>query len=966
MKKIIKKMKAIFALAFSACCLIGIAACSCNGGGEQSSLPPSTITTSPYLSEENIVLKIGESKKLTVGDGEASAWTTSNTQIATVENGVVSGVAEGIAFIRATVGTETLICVVNVTSLNNNHDILLSAETKTINVGDSIVISGTVLVEGEETEDVIAWNTSNPEVLSLEANGNNVMVSAKESGEAILTATVGASTAVCTVTVKSTYDTLGVFNGCADMASAKITQNAFTMGAEATLDDFWQNAPITLYETAYYDEYLNNTDEATDALVLFATLNADALMDMQTNTYYRYGFLVQAVQITDEAYVGYQDKTYVYYATQGNEEGAYGIFIEDMPQGYYKAWAFVEYISFNEFYLVRSKESVTVGELQCNAVAGVDDIRVKIADGSRWGYGNPVPGEMVEEQFVDENGRDITAKYAFDTANSNYAGDYKYYYSPKMQIDLRLTETMLEEYVKKGYSRFTFWVYYKTKTNIASAISYLDLDNFEGATNDDGDKEISPRITSAISAPTNNWVRVQYDAALLAKYYDVLFGWNSQYPLFRYASSEQGILYMSDITMEKTLTADLFDPNDLIAENYELSANYGVEFNAINGRSTSKAVKHSGERITDSAGVAISPDFSFSAPASNNALGYFSMGIFQKSDINKAILQEYVDKGYTWLSFYVMQEFSTTHEVFLRTLDLAAINAENSDGDEKTLGKSSFNYINPDNGNKAENMNDYMPSKNGYYTNRWIRVMYDLTELIEAYDVVWATGTSWPIVRIAGGRKVEDYTYYLSALSLLKDEDVLKDTQLSAHYGSNSNPVNGINAVTGAAYTGEAITDGNGLTIMPNTVYNGVASKTGKQSNVLLLRPTANALPKELMQTFIDKGKTKLVFYVYRTTDVPWDLMKYTLKTADLAAYYQENGELPSYNNWTNIKTYMPSETIKAGCNQWIKYEYSLEDMITLYDVLWKSPSQSSWTLARFGCWDTQGGPIYISAFTLE
>ena len=112
MRKITKKIKTIFALAFSACCLICIAACSCNGGGAQSALPPSAITANPYLSEENIALKIGESKTLTIGDGEASAWTTSNAQIATVENGVVSGVGEGIAFIRATVGTKALICVV--------------------------------------------------------------------------------------------------------------------------------------------------------------------------------------------------------------------------------------------------------------------------------------------------------------------------------------------------------------------------------------------------------------------------------------------------------------------------------------------------------------------------------------------------------------------------------------------------------------------------------------------------------------------------------------------------------------------------------------------------------------------------------------------------------------------------------------------------------------------------------------
>ena len=965
--KMTKRIKAILALALSVCCVLGVAACKKDPPAKQPATAPSEITTSAYLSETNITLKLGESKALSVGNGTASAWTTSNEQVATVENGVVSAVSEGVAFVRATVGEETLICVVTVTPLNTLPDITLTHKSKTMNVGDNAVISGKVFVDGEETTDAISWATSDTEVLLLETNGNNVTISAKKSGEALLTATVGASTAICTVTVRTAYDTRGEFYDCVDMASAKVTQNAFTMGAETAMESYSQDAPITLYQTAYYDEYHNNADQPTEALVLFATLNATALENIQTKTYYRYGFLVQAVQITDEAYMGYQDKTFVYYATQGNEAGAYGAFIEDMPQGYYKAWAFVEYIDDNTLCLARSEASVTAGELSCNAVESVGDLRVKIADGNRWGYGNPVLGEAVEEQFVDDNGRDIEAKYAFNTAKSNYEGSNKYHYSPKMQIDLRLTKTMLEEYVASGYSRFTFWVYYKTKTSIASSITYLDLETFEGATKEDDDSSISPRMTALTSAPTNNWVRVQYDASLLVKYYDVLFGWNSPYPLFRYASSESGVLYVSDITMEKTLTASSFNAKDLITEVYEIAANFGEEFNPINGRSAIKAQKYGGEAITDSSGVALTPNFSFSVPASSSTSGNISLGIFQKSDINKAVMQEYADKGYKWLSFYVMQKYTTTNDILLRTLDLNGINEENGDGDEKTLGKSSFNYINPNNGNRGENMITYMPSKSGYYTNRWIKVMYDLSDLIEAYDVVWATGSAWPLVRIVGSRKTVDYTYYISPLSFLTTADVLKDTQVSGYYGKNDNPINGINAATGTTYTGESITDSNGLTIMPHTVFDGAA--TGASQNlVLLLRPTANTIPKDLMQTFVDQGNTKLVFYVYRTTAAnPNDLLKYTLDTAALCEYYKANdNKLPSYNNWTNVKTYMPYETIKAGCNKWIKYEYSLADMLTLYDVLWGAPSQWSWTLARFGCWGTQGGPIYISGFSVE
>ena len=971
-----KKIKLFFTFLLAAVCCFSLACLvACSGSGTPAS-EPSELEVGPYLSEENIALDIGESRQLTVGNGKASSWTTSDAQIAAVENGLVSGVSEGVAFISVSVGEETLVCVVTVSASEDDFDIVLSHQSRTLNVGDVVSIYGSVYAEGAETDDAIAWSVSDPEVLGIEADGNTVLVTAKKAGPALLTATAGASTAVCEITVKAAYNTQGAFDGCADMASAKVTQNAFTAGSAAEIDVFSAAAPADVYQTAYYGEYLDNSAKTTDALVLFATLDETVLGEIGAGKYCRYGFLVQAVQITDDAYLGYQDQAYLYYATQGNQDGMYGVFIEGIPQGYYRAWAFVETMSESGISLLRTEESVAAGSLVCNAVEDVSQIHVKIADGNRWGYGTPVPGEAVAEVLTDSNEREIEAKYAFDTAKSNYAGDNQYYYSPKMQIDLGLTETMLKEFAASGYSRFTFWIYYRTDASLASTVSYLDLNKFEGATVNDGDDQMYSRFTAAVSAPTNTWVRVQYDASLLAEYYDVLFGWNTPYPLFHYSSSASGILYVSDIAMEKTVNVGSFDPEDLLAENYDISANFGDDYNPYNGRETLQAEKCEDTEITDQKGVSKSPKFMFKAPASDNTSGYVSLGIFQNSEINKTVLQDFAAQGYTKLVFYVLQEYRENNQAFVRKLNLSAINAENSDGDDTYLDKSSFTYINPDNGYLGENMEAFMPAEWGYSTNQWIEVKYDLEELIQAYDIVWETGTSWPLVRFGIGRKLEEYTMYVSAFSLYKpaetgeidpanvvtDETLFTAKRINYEYTESSlqNNVLGTESVT--AY-GQEVSDRLNAEVSKLAAFKIALSEQSEPwANTVAFTLSSDFMTKEAMQEMIEQGYETLSFSVYRQyamTD-PWENGMY-VRTIDFEKMRANNA---SVNDTTTAKQNYTSHETGGSTNTWYTVTYNLSDLLEFYDVLFAE--NTPYFLCEAGTYfNGANDALYISAFSL-
>lgn len=75
-------------------------------------------------------LYYGKSVTLQVSDGKASAWTSSNTAVATVSSkGVVRGVGIGTAVISATVGKQTLTCKVKVKDRNVDAVVVFRSST---------------------------------------------------------------------------------------------------------------------------------------------------------------------------------------------------------------------------------------------------------------------------------------------------------------------------------------------------------------------------------------------------------------------------------------------------------------------------------------------------------------------------------------------------------------------------------------------------------------------------------------------------------------------------------------------------------------------------------------------------------------------------------------------------------------------------------------------------------------------
>ena len=155
------------------------------------------------LSKEKIEIAKDKSIRLTasltpVDTSDELTWTSSNEEVATVEDGVVKAVGLGEAEIVAMAGSATKSCPVKVYQGVNN--ITLDVTSHTMTIGDFLQLTATIYPKDAEYKDVI-WSSDNEDVAVVDQKG---LVQAKAYGKVKITATSkdGGLEAVCNVTVE--------------------------------------------------------------------------------------------------------------------------------------------------------------------------------------------------------------------------------------------------------------------------------------------------------------------------------------------------------------------------------------------------------------------------------------------------------------------------------------------------------------------------------------------------------------------------------------------------------------------------------------------------------------------------------------------------------------------------------------------------------------------------------------------
>ena len=165
--------------------------------------------TGVTLNKNNTTIYTGRTETLTAtiqpadATNKAVTWTSDNTGVATVNNGVVTGVSVGSATITAKTadGGFTATCTVTVEEAPIVHPTGVSISKTSINlqIGGSETLTATVTPADANNKNV-TWSTSDATVAAVDKNGK---VTGIKAGNATITATTedGGKTATCSVTV---------------------------------------------------------------------------------------------------------------------------------------------------------------------------------------------------------------------------------------------------------------------------------------------------------------------------------------------------------------------------------------------------------------------------------------------------------------------------------------------------------------------------------------------------------------------------------------------------------------------------------------------------------------------------------------------------------------------------------------------------------------------------------------------
>lgn len=171
------------------------------------SAPEQVAVTGMTLEKKSIEVEKGKTETINAiitpenATRKAITWTSSDTNVATVTNGVVKGISAGTAIITATTkdGNFTDTCEVTVTQ-NAVTGIRISEKLIDLGMGYKKQITATVMPD-DATDKSVEWTSENPEIAAVLDNGT---ITGKSYGRTVVTATTtdGGYTAKCVVRVK--------------------------------------------------------------------------------------------------------------------------------------------------------------------------------------------------------------------------------------------------------------------------------------------------------------------------------------------------------------------------------------------------------------------------------------------------------------------------------------------------------------------------------------------------------------------------------------------------------------------------------------------------------------------------------------------------------------------------------------------------------------------------------------------
>lgn len=186
MKKLLVALLMLLVLSF-----VGLAACGTNGNGSsEPDVPPAPVEKEVEISATSKTLKLFEGYSLSVtADGEivTAEWSSSNEQVATVLNGVVTAKHLGNATVTAEFEQKTYSCVIEVVEPDVVPALTMD-QTATVYIGTDKPVSVTCVYNGEPNEITdLAFTVADKTVAEATAQEGGFTVKGLKAGETVIT-----------------------------------------------------------------------------------------------------------------------------------------------------------------------------------------------------------------------------------------------------------------------------------------------------------------------------------------------------------------------------------------------------------------------------------------------------------------------------------------------------------------------------------------------------------------------------------------------------------------------------------------------------------------------------------------------------------------------------------------------------------------------------------------------------------
>ena len=249
------------------------------------------------LDKEQITLFKGEQMKLnssvtpSTATSTAVTWETSNRKVVTVdENGYVTAVGEGTAFVRARSVANDMIYAACMVTVAGEYKVVLNKTSLIMEEGQQETLIATI-VSDQTVDKEITWSSSNENVITV----NKGVITAVGKGTSYITAEANGIVAVCEVTVKDDIEIKFMLNGSLYAIRYTGPSRNYMIDMPANPEDYAENG-----ETPYFFRgwYKSQSFIESDKISESTTYSASITLYAKTESIFTYTLRGGKVTIT--------------------------------------------------------------------------------------------------------------------------------------------------------------------------------------------------------------------------------------------------------------------------------------------------------------------------------------------------------------------------------------------------------------------------------------------------------------------------------------------------------------------------------------------------------------------------------------------------------------------------------------------------------------------------------------------